>query len=100
MPTDPAATEIAGRLLIGGYFLIMLWKNLTLYAWNVERMGANGVPLPQIVLPCGFVIQFVGAVMVTVGYRVDIGAVLLLVSPAGAFITGQILYVDGGRTLL
>jgi NAD(P)-dependent dehydrogenase (short-subunit alcohol dehydrogenase family) len=28
-----------------------------------------------------------------------IGAVLLLVSPAGAFITGQILYVDGGRTL-
>ncbi len=64
-----AATEIAGRLLIGGYFLIMLWKNLTLYAWNVERMGANGVPLPQIVLPCGFVIQFVGAVMVTVGYR-------------------------------
>ena len=29
-----------------------------------------------------------------------IGALLLLVSPAGAFITGQILYVDGGRTLL
>ncbi len=28
-----------------------------------------------------------------------IGALLLLVSPAGAFITGQILDVDGGRTL-
>ncbi len=29
-----------------------------------------------------------------------IGTVLLLASPAGAFITGQTLYVDGGRTLV
>lgn len=79
MPADPTITVIAGRLLIGGYFLIMLWKNLRLYAWNVERMGANGVPLPQIVLPVGLVIQFVGSVMVMIGYRVDIGAILLLV---------------------
>ena len=28
------------------------------------------------------------------------GAVLLLLSPAGAFITGQTIYVDGGRTLV
>jgi NAD(P)-dependent dehydrogenase (short-subunit alcohol dehydrogenase family) len=28
-----------------------------------------------------------------------IGTVLLLASPAGAFITGQTLYVDGGRTI-
>jgi NAD(P)-dependent dehydrogenase (short-subunit alcohol dehydrogenase family) len=29
-----------------------------------------------------------------------IGTVLLLASPAGAFITGQTIYVDGGRTLV
>lgn len=29
-----------------------------------------------------------------------VGATLLLASPAGAFITGQTIYVDGGRTLL
>lgn len=28
-----------------------------------------------------------------------VGAVILLASPAGAFITGQTIYVDGGRTL-
>jgi gluconate 5-dehydrogenase len=27
-----------------------------------------------------------------------LGAALLLTAPAGAFITGQIIYVDGGRT--
>ena len=27
------------------------------------------------------------------------GAILLLIGPGGRFITGQILYVDGGRTL-
>ncbi len=29
-----------------------------------------------------------------------LGAILLLLSPAGGFITGQTLYVDGGRTLV
>jgi NAD(P)-dependent dehydrogenase (short-subunit alcohol dehydrogenase family) len=29
-----------------------------------------------------------------------LGAVILLLSPAGAFITGQTIYVDGGRTLV
>ena len=29
-----------------------------------------------------------------------LGALLLLVAPAGAFITGQTIYVDGGRTLV
>ena len=29
-----------------------------------------------------------------------VGTVLLLASPAGAFITGQTIYVDGGRTLV
>lgn len=28
-----------------------------------------------------------------------IGTAILLASAAGAFITGQIIYVDGGRTL-
>ncbi len=79
MHAEHSLTEIAGRILVGGYFLIMLWKNLRLYAWNVERMGANGVPFPEIVLPAGFAVQFVGAMMVLIDYRTGIGVTLLLV---------------------
>ena len=64
MHADHTTLQTAGLVLIGAYSLVMLWKNLRFYAWNVERMGANGVPYPQIVLPAGFVIQFLGSVSV------------------------------------
>ncbi len=79
MHAEHSATQIAAHVLVGGYFLIMLWKNLRLYRWNVERMGANGVPFPEVVLPAGFVVQFVGAVLVLIDYRAETGASLLLV---------------------
>ena len=79
MHAEHSATEVAGHILVGGYFLVMLWKNLRLYGWNLERMGANGVPFPEIVLPAGFTVQAVGAVLVMIDYRAAAGAVLLLV---------------------
>lgn len=79
MHADATTTEILGRLLIGGYFLIMLVKNLRLYRWNVERMGENGVPLPGIVLPAGFVVQFVGSALVVLGLELEVAVALLVV---------------------
>ena len=84
MHADHTTLQTAGLILIGAYFLVMLWKNLRLYTWNVERMGSNGVPYPQIVLPAGFVIQFVGAVSVMIDYRAEIGTVLLLIFTVAA----------------
>ena len=79
MHAEHTTIQIVGHVLIGGYFLIMLWKNLLLYSWNVERMGANGVPLPQLVLPAGLLVQFLGAVMVLFDYQTELGAILLLI---------------------
>ena len=84
MHADHTPIEAAGHILIGTYFLIMLVKNLRLYAWNVERMGEAGVPLPQFVLPCGFVVQFAGAVLVAAGWQAEAGAILLLIFTVAA----------------
>jgi putative oxidoreductase len=74
-----APIHALGQALIGAYFLIMLVKNLRLYRWNVERMGENGVPYPEVVLPVGFVIQCIGGVLVLIDYERVLGVVLLLV---------------------
>lgn len=71
--------QIAAHVLIGGFFLVMLVKNASLYRWNVERMGAAGTPFPEIVLPTGFAIQFAGAVMMLIDWQADIAAVMLIV---------------------
>ncbi len=71
---------------------------------TVNAIGPAVIPTPMSAVPLANEEYKAGAMakipMGRFGEPRDLfGAVLLLASPAGAFITGQVFYIDGGRTL-
>ena len=67
-----------GQILVGVLFIIMLFKNIKVWDFNVQRVGEI-LPFPRLVLVVGFIMQTVGGILVIVDYRADIGAILLII---------------------
>jgi putative oxidoreductase len=78
---DADYASTAGRLLLGGYFLVAGIVNLVTPGSirdHIDRMRGFGTPLPAVAFWCGIVLQLVGAGLVVSGIRVDLGAYCLI----------------------
>ncbi len=80
MYADHTNLQIAGQLLIAVLFLGTGIINSTTKAkQHVDRMAAMNIPVPALTLWVGFAMQYAGGIMVALDYRVDIGAMILIV---------------------
>lgn len=70
-------THTIGQLMIGGFFLITLIKNLTSWKTNVAMVG-EVLPFPGIALGLGFLLEFAGAMLLVLNLDVQLGAALLI----------------------
>ncbi len=73
MYADHTAAGIIGQIVIAVYFLAMLVKNISLWDFNMTRTGAI-LPYPAVVLICGFILQFLSAIMLLLDFHAPIGA--------------------------
>jgi uncharacterized membrane protein YphA (DoxX/SURF4 family) len=67
-----------GQIMVGALFIIMLFKNIKVWDFNVKRVGEL-LPMPKVVLVTGFIIQTIGGLLVIFDYRADVGAIMLIV---------------------
>ena len=74
--------ELAGRALIAYLFVwtgIYNWSRKERVAFNIQHLGARGVPYPAFVLHCAFVWQIVFGMMVLIDFHATIAAGALLI---------------------
>ncbi len=84
-----AVLSVAGRLFIAVIFLLSALGNKIPQFQNVvEYMRSEGVPAPAIMLVGAIVFLLVGGASVVTGYKIQIGAGLLLVF----FDSGHVLF--------
>lgn len=75
-----AVLSVAGRLFIAVIFLLSALGNKIPQFQNVvEYMRSEGVPAPAVMLVGAIVFLLVGGASVVTGYKIQIGASLLLV---------------------
>jgi len=55
--------EIAGQVIMAVFFIFQGVKNVLKWRWNVGRLVAYHIPLPNLFLASGFAFQFTGAVL-------------------------------------
>ena len=78
---DATSFDSIGRLLVVASFLAAGLCNMTpaRIKDHIDRMAAYGTPLPAAAFWIGIAIQFTGCALLLIGWRADIGALLLIV---------------------
>jgi putative oxidoreductase len=83
MFADHTPLEAAGQLLLAFAFLATgvrnaFWK----FGQHADRMAAYGLPHPRLALTAGFILQFLGAILLALDLWRALGAALLIVFTA------------------
>ena len=73
-------SNVVGRLMISGIFLASaLGNKIPNFSQVAEKMAAEGVPLPSVMLTGAIAFLVAGGVSIVLGYRTHVGAGMLLV---------------------
>src|SRR5688572_3851803 len=70
---------LVGRILLAWIFLSSAWGKITGFDPTVAQMAAKGMPMPQVLLVCGIVLELVGSALLILGWKIQWGALALLV---------------------
>ncbi len=84
MYQDHTTLEIAGQVIMAGFFIFQGVKNVSRWRWNIERMIALGIPVPNACLAAGFMVQFSGALLLLFDFHTRLAVALLMVFTVGA----------------
>lgn len=75
--TAQRALQLAGRGLLGLYFIVPGISKITGFSGMAEYMAAHNVPLIPVLLVLAIIIQICGGVSLLVGYRTQLMAFVL-----------------------
>jgi putative oxidoreductase len=69
---------LAGRILLGGIFVLSGWGKLMGLSAFAATLEKNGVPAPQVLAVVGAAVEFFGGLAVVLGLRPQLAALLLI----------------------
>lgn len=70
---------LAARICLSLIFLKAGISHIIGYGGTVEMMGNNGLPIPEVLLIFTIIFQLLGGLALLLGYKVQIGSLLLIV---------------------
>ncbi|MBI37509.1 MAG: hypothetical protein CL568_08015 [Alphaproteobacteria bacterium] len=80
MYSDHLTFEIIGQVMIAILFLgTAIVNSTTKVKQHAERMAALKVPAPYLILWIGFIIQYIGSVLILIDFWTELGVTLLIV---------------------
>lgn len=79
MPTDlPSTLFLLARVLLGGAFVVFGLRNFRNFQKLRPGMAEKGVPLPDVALTIGLLLQTVGGALVLFGLLTPLGAAAII----------------------
>jgi putative oxidoreductase len=70
---------LIGRILISLIFLTSAYGKITGFDGVAASMAGKGMPMPQVLLVCGIVLELVGATLLVIGWKTQWAALALIV---------------------
>jgi len=64
---------LAGRLIVGGFFLFNGLNHFLSYAMFVQAAASKGVPLPELAIPVAGALLIFGGASILLGWQTDFG---------------------------
>jgi putative oxidoreductase len=88
---------LIGRIFYSSMFLLYGYFKFADYAYTVTAMGQKGLPAPTIFAILAIVVEFVGGLLMLVGYQTRIVALVLAIC---LLVSGILLLKDGAQLSL
>lgn len=83
MPRDTDLALLAGRVILGGFFLFSSANHFLATPMLAQQAAANGVPLPTLAVLATGVLLLVGGACVLMGYAPRVGLACLILFLVG-----------------
>jgi putative oxidoreductase len=91
---------LVARIVVGWVFLWSGWGKLNALPRMIENFREWGIPYPEILTPFVSGVEFVGGILLLVGFLTRIAAVPLVVVMVVAVISAKLGEIDSLETLL
>lgn len=88
---------LAARICLCLIFLKAGISHLLGFSGTVEMMGNNGLPIPQVLLAFTIAFQLLGGLSLLLGYKVNLGSILLIIFLIPATLVFHNPLVDGSQ---
>ena len=94
-----AYIPLFGRICLCLIFFYGAFGNFSDFAGTQERMAQMGLPLPALLLAGNIVFQIIGAISLLLGFKVQWGAIILIVFLIPTTLVFHPFWADGSEAI-
>jgi len=90
---------LAGRVLLAYIFVLAGWGKMFKFAGTAGYMASKGMPVPEFFLVCAILVEFVGGLMLAVGWKARWAAAALFLFIIPTTLIFHPMWADPAQTI-